>query len=277
MYTIPKKLLSPGATNAKTAKNTYKTFILYLAPHKQNSKGVNICPQASKGCAAACLFTAGRGKFSNVQNARINKTEYYLNDKERFILQLAGELTKINTQAAKKNETVLIRLNGTSDLDFIALLKKYAQVDALEFSNLIFYDYTKILGKVKKYLGSDKYILTYSRAENNEAQALEALSLGANVSAVFNGPLPNYYKGFKVVDGDISDNVMIENRGVILGLRAKGAAKKDTSGFVIHSKETEPAQFLEVDAYNKAGRSVEDLSPSEYTALKNERFLNQLK
>ena len=89
--------------------------------------------------------------------------------------------------------------------------------------------------------------------------------------------MTNYYKGFKVVDGDTSDNVMVEKRGVILGLRAKGAAKKDTSGFVIHSKENKTAQFLEVDAYQKAGRSVDDLSPSEYTALKNERFLNQLK
>ena len=232
-YTIPKKLLSPGVTNAKTVKNSYKTFILYLAPYRQNSKNINICPQASDGCAAACLFTAGRGKFSNVQKARINKTEYYLHDKERFILQLADELTKINTQAAKNKQTVLIRLNGTSDLDFIYLLKKYAQLDALNLSNLIFYDYTKILGKVKKYLGSKKYFLTYSRAENNEAQTLEALSLGANVSAVFNGPLPKYYKGFKVIDGDKSDNVMIYNRGAILGLKEKGDAKKDTSGFVI--------------------------------------------
>lgn len=278
MYTTPKKLLSPGATNAKTAKNTYKTYILYLAPYRQNSKNINICPQASDGCAAACLFTAGRGKFSNVQSARINKTEYFLHDKEKFCLQLAGELTKINRQAEKNNETVLIRLNGTSDLDFIHLLKKYAQLDALALTNLIFYDYTKILGKVKKYLGSDKYILTYSRAENNEAQALEALRLGANVSAVFTGQLPKTYKGFKVIDGDVSDNVMVENRGVILGLKAKGDARKDTSGFVIHDyKETEAAEFLEVDAYNKTGRQLNELSAREYTALKNETFLNQLR
>ena len=77
-YTIPAKLLSEGITNAKTKKNSIKTFILYLAPYKQNAKGVNICPNASKGCAVACLYSAGRGKFSNVQASRINKTNYYL-------------------------------------------------------------------------------------------------------------------------------------------------------------------------------------------------------
>jgi hypothetical protein len=55
-YTIPKNLLSKGITNAKTAKNNLETFILYLAPHKQNAKGVNICPAASAGCVAACLI-----------------------------------------------------------------------------------------------------------------------------------------------------------------------------------------------------------------------------
>ena len=89
MYTIPKKLLSPGATNAKTAKNEIKTFILYLAPYNQNSKKINICPKASKGCAAACLFTAGRGAFSNVIKSRTNKTEYLLSNKSLFIKQLA--------------------------------------------------------------------------------------------------------------------------------------------------------------------------------------------
>ena len=58
--TIFKKrsLLSEGSTNAKTAKNSLKSYILYLAPYNQNSKGTNICPNASNGCIQACLFTA---------------------------------------------------------------------------------------------------------------------------------------------------------------------------------------------------------------------------
>ena len=234
-YTIPKNLLSKGSTNTKTAKNSLKTYILYLAPYNQNSKGINICPKASRGCAAACLFTAGRGRFDNVKKARINRTEYFLHDKERFCLQLAGELIKINKTAQKKGERVAIRLNGTSDLDFIHLLKKYAKLDPFTLSALIFYDYTKILGKVKKYLNEPRYVLTFSRAEDNHEEALEALELGANISAVFNGPHPFIYNGAPVVDGDTSDLVMLYNRGAVLALKAKGDAKKDNSGFVINS------------------------------------------
>lgn len=234
-YTIPKNLLSKGTSNTKTAKNSLKTYILYLAPYNQNSKGINICPKASKGCAAACLFTAGRGRFDNVKNARINRTEYFLVDKERFCLQLAGELIKINKAAKKTSDLVAIRLNGTSDLDFIYLLKKYAKLDPFSLEQLIYYDYTKILGKVKKYINETRYILTFSRAEDNHSEAIEALELGANVSAVFNGPIPRNYKGFKVIDGDQSDIVMIYNKGAVLGLKAKGAAKKDNSGFVINT------------------------------------------
>ena len=45
--------------------------------------------------------------------------------------------------------------------------------------------------------------------------------------------LPDTWNGFKVVDGDVRDDLMLDVSGVVLGLRAKGKAKKDTSGFVI--------------------------------------------
>lgn len=282
MYTIPKNLLSKGVTNAKTAKNTLETYILYIAPARQNSKGINLCPKAA-GCEAACLYTAGRGKFSNVQKARINKANYFVYDKEKFILQLAGELVKINKRATKDGKEIAVRLNGTSDIDFIYLLKKYAGLDPFSLSGLIYYDYTKIPGKVKKYINEPRYHLTFSRDETNAEYIPGLLKQGVNVSVVFNGDLPRTYWGFKVIDGDKTDIEMIYNKGVILGLRAKGDAKKDTTGFVVHLNETKKparftyAQFLEIEAKQKAGRSLDQLSPNEYTALKNERFLNQLR
>jgi len=249
-YSIPARLLSPGHTNAKTAKNEIKTFILYLAPHTQNSTGVNLCPKASKGCALACLYNAGRGAFNSVQNARINKTNFYISDKALFIKKLAGEIIKETAKAKKKGEKIAFRLNGTSDQDFIYLLKKYAGLDIADLAPVsIFYDYTKILGKAKKYINHPNYILTFSRAEDNEAQALEALSLGANVSAVFSDQLPATYKGFKVVDGDTSDLVMLNHSGVILGLRAKGKkARLDTSGFVINSNKLNIKHYEQITA-----------------------------
>ena len=234
-YKIPKNLLSKGNTNAKTSKNEQDTYILYLAPYNQNSKGINICPKASEGCAAACLFSAGRGAFSNVINARKNKTEYYLHDKKTFINQLANELIKIDKKASKNTNQTLIRLNGTSDIDFIFLLKKYANFDISNYNNLHFYDYTKILGKVKKYSNNKNYTLTFSRAEDNEQDIFKAVQYGANVSAVFKGTLPQTYKGIPVIDGDKTDNEMLKYKGYILGLKAKGKARTDKSGFVINT------------------------------------------
>ena len=237
-YKTPARLLSAGISNAKTKKNELKTFILYLAPYKQNYKGVNICPKASKGCAAACLFTAGRGAFNNVQNARINKTNFYIENKPLFIKKLASEIVRETAKAKKNGEKIAFRLNGTSDVDFVYLLEKYAGLSIADlYPHAIMYDYTKILGKIKKYIQHPNYVLTFSRAEDNEKETLQALEMGANVSAVFSDELPTHYKGFEVVDGDSSDLVMLNHSGVILGLRAKGKARKDASGFTIDSSK----------------------------------------
>jgi len=246
-YKTPARLLSAGISNAKTKKNELKTFILYLAPYKQNYKGVNICPKASKGCAAACLFTAGRGAFNNVQNARINKTNFYVENKPLFIKKLATEIIRETAKAKKNGEKIAFRLNGTSDIDFIYLLEKYAGLNIADlYPHVIMYDYTKILGKIKKYIDHPNYVLTFSRAEDNEKESLQALEMGANVSAVFSHELPTHYKGFEVVDGDSSDLVMLNHSGVILGLRAKGKAKKDNSGFTIDSSKLKTKQYEQI-------------------------------
>lgn len=230
-----KTLLSKGTSNAKTAKNILETHILYMSPYTQNSKGVNICPNASEGCILGCLFTAGRGAFNSIQQARQNRTELYLKDRQLFCEMLAKELTALNKKAQKQGAKIAVRLNGTSDLDLISIINFRMGIDILnDFEHLEFYDYTKILGKVKKYAGS-RYKLTFSRAENNEAQAKEALLYGVPVSVVFHHKkdLPKTYLGAPVIDGDKADDLMLEAGAVILGLKAKGRAKKDLTGFVV--------------------------------------------
>jgi hypothetical protein len=234
------KLLSAGSTNAKTAKNDLKTFILYLAPADQNSKGVNICPAADT-CKAPCLFTAGRGAFNSVQAARIARTEFYILHRDEFARTLVNELSKLYTKALNTGQKFAVRLNGTSDLDFIAILKNRTGTDILETfgtsidsarPGLVFYDYTKLIGKVRKYAGTN-YTLTFSYQPGNLQECSEALSLGANVAAVFRNQLPAVWSGSPVIDGDSSDIEMLTNKAKILGLKAKGQARKDTSGFVI--------------------------------------------
>lgn len=227
-----KTLLSKGTSNAKTVKNEIPSFILYLSPFTTNNKGINICPNASPGCVSSCLFTAGfAGVYHSVNEARQRKTEYYLSDKKAFCGQLYTELKRISDKGIK----TAIRLNGTSDLDFIAIIKNQIGMDVLNLPNLIFYDYTKIIGKAIKYKGLKNYFVTFSRSEKNEKDCLAALNSGINVAVVFDHKkdMPKKYLNTNVVNGDSSDIIMINNNGVILGLKAKGKAKKDITGFVV--------------------------------------------
>ena len=165
-----------------------------------------------------------------MQTSRINRTEYFLQNRLGFLEQAAKEINR----AAAKTKTLAVRLNGTSDVRLVEMLTERHDIAA----NVVFYDYTKILAKAKKYAASDlqsghKYVVTFSRAENNELESLEALEAGANVAAVFKSELPKTWNGFEVVDGDASDIEMLNVRGKVLGLKAKGEAKKDLSGFVV--------------------------------------------
>ena len=199
---------------------------MHLSPYKENSHGKNVCGHASNGCASACLNTAGRGAFSNVRNARIKKTDYLFDDMTSFLATLSGELRKAN------NKPSAVRLNGTSDLDFISLLRAKLGVDVLtDMPNLQFYDYTKNIKRAMKYLGTP-YHLTFSRSEDNEHECLEYLRAGGNVAVVFK-QLPSTWHGYEVIDGDENDMRYTDKKGVVIGLVAKGKAKKDTSGFVI--------------------------------------------
>ena len=228
-YKIPAKLLSEGYSNAKTKKNTRETLILYLSPAKQNSKGINLCPKASMGCLMACLYTAGHGKFTNTQNARMNRTEYYLADRFLFLEQIASE---INKKAKKTNGELAIRLNGTSDVKLVEMITSMYEIA----NNVVFYDYTKIPTKAgdKVLPSGHRYMVCFSRSEDNEQTALEILQNGGVVSMVFAKELPSEYKGFKVIDGDDRDDLMLDcQHSTIIGLKAKGDAKKDKSGFVI--------------------------------------------
>jgi hypothetical protein len=229
-------LLSKGKTNAKLAKNERESFIMYLSPFTNNSKGINLCPNATKECVLACLYDSGFASFfSSINEARQRKTEFYINSKEAFIIQLAKEINDIILDSDGKE--VLFRLNGTSDLDFLAMLKKYADFDfMLTPDNVFFYDYTKIFGKVKKYSHcSDKYKLTFSFSGENIEECLTALKLGANVAMVYKGTMPSVWNGFEVVNGDVSDEEMYKYKSKVLGLKLKGNKQKKSefSSFVL--------------------------------------------
>ena len=223
------KLLSTA--NPKIQKGTkmgYLSFILHLAP--SDLSGKNTCPKATKGCIAACLNTAGRGgmfkrgETTNViQRARIRKTEYFFNDRAGFLADLAADIRKGIKFAEKQGLTPVFRLNGTSDLSW----EKYGIIE--QFPTVQFYDYTKVLGRKIAHLAN--YHLTFSKADGNDSDVAEALLQGMSVVAVYD-KIPE-----GVPSADETDLRFLDPKGIMLGLKAKGRAKKDYSGFVIRLTE----------------------------------------
>jgi hypothetical protein len=229
------KLLSTA--NPKIQKGTklgYLSFILHLAP--STLSGHNTCPKATKGCIAACLNTAGRGgmfkrgETTNViQKARIRKTNYFYDDRAGFMFDLMQDIKKGIRLANKLGLEPVFRLNGTSDLSW----EKYEMTEGKNvfdvFAGIQFYDYTKVLGRKVKHI--ENYHLTFSKADGNDADVAKALEQGLSVVAVYD-EIPA-----GVPSADETDLRFLDPKGTMLGLKAKGRAKKDYSGFVIRLKE----------------------------------------
>jgi len=220
--------------NYKVQKSSIKTLIMHLAPHKLSGK--NVCSMATAGCAAACLNTAGRGKFTVVQNARIKRTKMFFEERERFFAQLHDEITR----AQRKYGHIAVRLNGTSDITWEAY-KVYEGQNIFEaLPSVIFYDYTKIAKRFFNPLPQN-YHLTFSYSgepEYYKGKAAEVaknvLSLGYPVAVVFSS-LPDSFLGYPVINGDETDERFLEG-SVIVGLTAKGKAKHDNTGFVVREE-----------------------------------------
>lgn len=225
--------------NAKTSKGEdlgYLTGILYMAP-ANIVDGVNVCKFASKGCKEACLYSAGRGKFNSVQKARKAKTELFRDNQEFFMTSLVWSIEKVIRQAEKQGLKPCIRLNGTSDISYEDIIIKDGKNIFELFPNIQFYDYTPNFTRIKALTGNWKnYHLTFSRKESkeNNRQAEKLLSMGVNVAMVFSN-VEKAVNKLGAIDGDLHDLRFLDSKGKIVALKAKGDAKKDNSGFVIHN------------------------------------------
>jgi hypothetical protein len=232
------KLLTTSNTKIKKGEKLgFMSFGIHLAPAKLS--GFNVCKDASKGCAAACLNTAGMGVYSTVQKARIEKTKLFFSDKPAFLAQLKKEISAAIRKAEKHEMIPCFRLNLTSDLPWEKIKFEKQTIFDL-FPNVQFYDYTKSPSRMTQFLAGElplNYHLTFSRSESNGELALAFLKSGGNVAMVFRKSLPAFYYGKRVVDGDETDLRFLDGKGVIVGLKEKGLAKKDATGFVLEPNE----------------------------------------
>ena len=115
-----------------------------------------------------------------------------------------------------------------------------------KFPNVQFYDYTKFPRRDRTI--PVNYHLTFSLSGEPDSyeKAKAWFADGFNVAVVWhldeNGRLPSDFLGRRVIDGDENDVRFRDPQGVIVGLKAKGAAVKADSKFVfgVYVKKPKP-------------------------------------
>jgi hypothetical protein len=250
--TAIKKLLSIGV-DAKTVKSNnsnsvYKTGILYLAP-ADNVTGINLCPMALlANCHKACLYGAGlAGVYPTIKAARIRKTEFLRDNETAFMAIVVKDVARELRKADRENYKLAIRLNGTSDKmwELVPVTRDgiiYANIFQA-FPTVTFYDYTKVVSakRIMAIQSIPNYSVTASYSEASLKYARKIANQDSlNIAVVFRKDIPKTFtlangKTLPVISGDKNDERYLDptDQQYCIALKAKGPAKKDTSGFVI--------------------------------------------
>jgi hypothetical protein len=246
------------------------TGIMYMSPAAESGVA-NVCRFSTPGCEAGCLNKGGRLAMPVGQAAQMERTRLLFKEPGVFWPKLMGEIEALIRKARREGLRPAVRLNGTSDLPWERMkLQRYQSGKSIMnlFPEVQFYDYTKYPYRSRPVEGlPSNYDLTYSFNERDGWDAAEVnLWSGRRVAVVYSTrkgqPLPESYTprgydpdynptatvyggrlgdrskpGFTekidVVDGDLTDCRFIDPLGVIVGLRAKGKARRDESGFVV--------------------------------------------
>lgn len=231
--------VNSSAKIAKGDKIGLDTFVVYLAA--ASLSGFNVCAKATKWCIMGCLVNSGRvimDTLNKILNARINKTKAFYENRPQFMAQLVREIKRAKSKADQAGRMFTVRLNGTSDLS--PLIWKHEGKTLMEiFPEITFYDYSKVLNRIKLVKQFKNYDLTFSYSGENWDECEQALKSGVRVAVVFKvkkgEPLPASFRGFHVIDGDLTDYRPDDPSGCIVGLRFKRIKDKEAQNAVLNS------------------------------------------
>jgi len=180
------------------------------------------------GCMHDCLKEAGLASvYKSVNVARQYKTDYFLAEPEKFKAQLIRELTNFSKLCKKQGVQGVVRLNVLSDIAWEDI-----EIPQL-FPELFFYDYTKRVKRIGKTPDNYKLMFSYSGKASYRKQVEEAYDKDVPIAVVFRGKFPKKFLGREVIQGDLSDLTNVQSGKVVVGLKAKGPAKKNDNGFVV--------------------------------------------
>ena len=230
------KLLDTSKTLGNTkARKTNRDDSIRMATLTMHPDDVVCAGAKAAGCMDDCLVGAGLAEvYESINQARQARTDYWHDDQEAFLIQLSRELRNFTKLCAKQGVQGVVRLNVMSDVSW----EDYDVPQS--FPELQFYDYTK---KARRFHGQrqpDNYRLmfSYSGAKHYQSQVQSFLKSysDAPMAVVFrNKNFPWTFMGREVINGDNSDWVNVNHRGVVVGLVAKGPAKTNTNGFVVEN------------------------------------------
>lgn len=211
----------------------FRTAILYLAP--ASLSGHNVCPMAIIAkCADPCLNTSGRGVMTINQIARLRKTLFWQQYPAEAIAMIKHEIALFEARAKRQGWTLLVRLNGTSDIRW----EQHRIIQA--FPNVQFYDYTKLANRKDipanydltfSYSGAAAFLPYVQIAKNNGMRIATVFRNRAIVEAILNAG--DMVLELPVVDGDDTDIRHLDPRQCVVALYAKGKGKADQGGFVV--------------------------------------------
>ena len=224
------KLLNTNAANTKIAKTQASADTPIRIASLSMTPNDTICPSSkAAGCQADCLVSAGRGRFDNVAESRQAKTDFFMRDQEGFVAQLKREMHNFIKLCKRQDVQPVFRLNTMSDIKWESLLDMEG-----EFAAAQFYDYTKRAARLGTTPSNYRLVFSYSGRNQFRTQVGIARQVQVPIAVVFRGDeLPAEYLGRKVIDGDKSDLYNVESTDCVVGLRAKGKAKRNDNGFVV--------------------------------------------
>lgn len=179
-------LLSRATANTKTRKSMrveYRIVALSLA-HADES-GHNVCPQSTPACRQHCVGGDGVGLamvWRQIMAGRIQKTEYLMQDRAGFIVQLVGELHREARISEREGSRLVARLNTFSDLPWEH--RQYGCIPQL-FPDVRFYDYTKLHSRVMHSPANYHLCGSWSENPRHQEACYDLLIQGRNVAVAF--------------------------------------------------------------------------------------------
>ena len=233
--------INASAKLLKSGKVSHQyTYGLYLAP--ASVSGYNVCSHSTPECRMGCLNTSGRAGIeefagtSIIHDARVKKTKMFYEQPQFFIAWLMAEIEAGQRKAKKDGYFFSVRLNCTSDIDWANVLINGKNIFDT-YPEISFYDYTK---NPNKFIGKpSNYHLTLSYTGRNWHLCEAVLQRGFNVAMVFDvkteAELPTEYKGYQVINGDLTDYRIDDAKGIIVGLKWKRIANREAERMVLNS------------------------------------------